>query len=114
MRNWIWRLFAFLGLRRGRSDGFRGVAVVDSAADPRREIGRGKLVLIGSAERPKWLRFRCPCGCGGTVSLNLMGSHTPRWTFEQHPDNTLSVRPSVDATACGSHYWIRGSRVVWV
>ena len=72
------------------------------------------LVLAGSPERPKWLRFDCPCRCGEVLALNLMASHSPRWAAESHEDGTLSVRPSVDATRCGSHFWIRRSRIDWV
>jgi len=76
-------------------------------------IAAGHLVVIADGARLKWLRFRCPCGCGDTIALNLMRSHSPHWDIEEHGDGTLSVRPSVDATSCGSHFWLRRSHVAW-
>jgi hypothetical protein len=43
-----------------------------------------------------------------------MRSHSPHWVCEQHDDGTLTVHPSVDATTCGSHFWIRRSVIHWV
>jgi len=93
---------------------FKGVIRLDAGADPSRALRARKLVLIGPAEKARWLRFACPCRCGQVVALNLMASHTPHWAVEEHTDGTLSVNPSVDATTCRSHFWIRRSRIDWV
>ena len=98
----------------GRDDVFKAVVLLDSASDPKAALHGRQLVLIGSLEKPKWLKFACPCRCGEILALNLMASHTPRWSVEQHADGTLTVFPSVDATTCGSHFWIRHSRIEWV
>jgi hypothetical protein len=82
--------------------------------DPARDLAAKRLVLIGTKDKPKWLRFKCPCGCGDVIALNLMTSHYPRWTVERHKDSTLTVHPSVDAKTCGSHFWIRHSHIDWV
>jgi len=97
-----------------RLTGFSGVAICASHDDPAPEIHARKLVLVGAADKAKWLRFACPCRCGEVLSLNLMGSYYPRWSVKSNPDGTLSVSPSVDATACGSHFWIRSNRIDWV
>lgn len=100
--------------RRRRSHAFAGVAYRDHTADPAPDYTAGKLVIIGPPEMAKWLRFSCPCGCGEILALNLMPNHAPRWSVEPHPDGTLTVFPSVDATTCKSHFWIRRSKIVWV
>lgn len=105
-RSWLRRL------RRRRR--FNGVVSLDSGADPASALRAHDLVLVGPEEKPKWLRFACPCRCGEVLGLNLMPSHSPRWTVEVHPDGTVTVNPSVDATKCGSHFWIRKSRIDWV
>lgn len=102
---WVW-------LRRRTS--FDGVAVCASHEDPSVEIQAGRLVLVGPAGKPKRLAFACPCRCGEVLSLNLMGSYYPRWTVKANAEGALDVSPSVDATACGSHFWIRGNRIDWV
>lgn len=97
-----------------RQDQFQGVGHADSAVEGRPSIGEGVLVLIGPRDNPKWLRFRCPCGCGEELALNLMRSHHPCWTATLHDlDGTMSVSPSVDSTSCGAHFWIRHNRVDW-
>lgn len=92
---------------------FSGVALADTPTAARDDIERKALVLIGTPDRAKWLRFRCPCGCGEEMALSLMKSHHPRWTATLHDDDTMSVSPSVDSTTCGAHFWIRRNRIDW-
>jgi hypothetical protein len=117
MIRWFLQLFARISQwwrSRRRSNAFSGVEFFDHTVDPASALNARRLVLIGPAEKPKWLRFCCPCGCGEVLALNLMVSHSPRWKVELHPDGTLSASPSVDATACGAHFWIRRNAVKWV
>jgi hypothetical protein len=93
---------------------FSGVVQVPASVDPASEIRRDRLVLVGTEDRPKWLRFQCPCGCGDVIALCLMVSHSPHWTVQLHEDGTATVVPSVDSKRCGSHFWIRQNRVAWV
>ena len=114
---WIWSfLRSPWRWRRApkRRDRFRGLAFLQSSEDPTAELDAVKLVLIGPPTKPKWLRFRCPCGCGDVIALNLMTSHYPHWTVEFHRDSTLTAHPSIDAKTCGSHFWIRRSAIHWV
>jgi hypothetical protein len=106
IRSW-WRAWR-------RQSRFSGVAYIDPTDDPTSALRQQKLVLVGDRDRAKWLRFSCPCQCGATLALNLMQRHVPHWTVDHHDDGTLSVFPSVDATECGSHFWIRHGRVDWV
>jgi hypothetical protein len=105
LRFWRWR--------RKRSS-FNGFVQIESSADPSADIASGKLVLIGPKEKPKWLRFACPCGCGEILALNLMQSHSPRWSVQIDKDGTMTAYPSVDAQRCASHFWIRHNKVEWV
>src|SRR5438876_618826 len=89
---WIWSFIRSLWPWRRipkRRDRFDGLAFVESSVDPSSELNALKLVLIGPRGKPKWLRFRCPCGCGDVIALNLMKSHFPHWTAEVHPDEKL-------------------------
>lgn len=106
VRSW-WRC-------RRRRRAFTGVCHIESGVDPATELMAWRLVLVGPAEKPKWLRLRCPCGCGDVIALNLMTSHKPRWEVEEHDGGTLTVYPSVDSRNCGAHFWIRGNKIHWV
>lgn len=99
---------------RRRYEEFTGVVVIDPTIDPSTVLEECNLVLVGTEAKAKWLRFRCPCRCGEILALNLMSSHHPHWTCERHRDGTLTVQPSVDATDCGSHFWIRQNKIHWV
>ena len=112
-RIWDFICRIFSGSPR-RATEFAGVVFVESGVDPAPHIRKRRLVLVGSQERAKWLRFLCPCGCGQIMALNLMRSHSPHWDVTDHGDGTVSVTPSVHATKCGSHYWLRRNRVDWV
>jgi hypothetical protein len=73
----------------------------------------GIAALVGAADKPKWLILKCPCGCGQEIALNLMGSHLPRWHVDIKSARRFSVHPSVDATSCGAHFWLRNGQVIW-
>ncbi|WP_432711265.1 DUF6527 family protein [Paraburkholderia acidicola] len=42
-----------------------------------------------------------------------MAGHSPRWTVTTLREGTISIHPSVDATKCGAHFWIRDGRITW-
>jgi hypothetical protein len=73
----------------------------------------GRLILVRSGAKLKWLKFICPCGCGEEQALNLMSSYRPFWRVELHQDHTITVFPSVHALKCGAHFWIRRNRIFW-
>src|SRR5688572_16587421 len=62
---------AFKGFHfTSRYTSFKGLAVTESSTDSEEHIKARKLVLVGTADKPKWLHFQCPCKCGDTISLN--------------------------------------------
>jgi hypothetical protein len=65
----------------------------------------GTLVLVMPGEKPKWLKFICPCGCGEVVSVNLMPGQSRAWRITLEPKRGLSLWPSVHLQAgCKSHF----------
>ena len=79
------------------------------------EIGPDEILLIGDNMNPKWALLKCPCGCGETIHVNLMGSQHPHWTISREQGGSLSFYPSlwVDESLCGSHFFIWHGRVHW-
>jgi hypothetical protein len=73
----------------------------------------GVAALVSPGGKQKWLIFKCPCGCGQEVALNLMSAHFPHWRVDVHTSQLFNVHPSVDATSCGAHFWLRDGRVSW-
>lgn len=72
------------------------------------------LFIIGN-RTPKWIILKCPCGCGERIDVNLMKSRRPSWTLTRKKDK-ISLWPSLSIAEikCGSHFWIKDSRVYWV
>jgi len=87
---------------------------VESIDDIPSSIG-GVLYLVERGERPRWIVIDCPCRCGERIEVNLMHSRRPVWEVSRR-DDTVSLYPSlwVSKERCGSHFWIRDNRVLWV
>lgn len=73
----------------------------------------GIAAVVRSGNKNKWLLLMCPCGCNQQIALNLMDGHTPRWRVDIQSPTSFSVHPSVDATSCGAHFWLRNGGVIW-
>jgi Family of unknown function (DUF6527) len=89
-----------------------GAIRVSGRADLPRRLRPGRLYLVG--EPAKWAVFRCPCGTGHQIDLNLAHVGRPRWSVEFDPRNRPSLRPSVDVRAerrC--HFWLTSGQVRW-
>lgn len=73
----------------------------------------GVAALVRGSRGYKWLLFCCPCGCHQQIALNLMQSHTPHWVVDIKSPDCFTLHPSVDATSCGAHFWLRNGTVSW-
>jgi hypothetical protein len=115
---WIAALF---GRRRRTPEGAAGalqpaplcfrVELVDEQPDL---LSRDRCYLVGEGEHRWFAAFSCPCGCTAPVVLNLLPGMRPRWRVEVHPDETVSISPSIARhVGCESHFFIRRGRVEW-
>lgn len=107
--SWTWAPFRrHLAPRRGLRVRW------DLDMPPREDLRQGELVVVGTAEHPKWLTFHCPCGCSTPLLLSLHPRRRPRWAVSLDPRGRPSVTPSVRRTdGCLSHFWIHGGRIYW-
>ena len=70
------------------------------------------LYLVGTPA--KWAVFRCPCGSGHQIDLNLAHAGRARWTVTLDSQHRPSLRPSIDVRAdrrC--HFWLMAGEVRW-
>lgn len=73
----------------------------------------GDVVLVSRGGWDRWLVFRCPCGCGTELPINLDGRAGPAWRI-YHPGPSASLYPSVwRDSGCGAHF-ILSRGYVWV
>jgi hypothetical protein len=98
-------------LRRRRRLGT--VENVASMSDIPTRLG-AQIFIIGQAA-PKWAVFECPCRCGERIDVNLMTSREPNWQMSR-TRNGVTLAPSLwmPCEKCGSHFFVRNSRVIWV
>src|SRR6266699_5277528 len=60
---------------------------------------------------PRWAVFRCPCGCGELVTINLDERVGPHWRLIRRRGG-VSLSPSVWRTSgCRSHFILWKKRV---
>lgn len=71
------------------------------------------VAVVKSGGKRKWVLMRCPCGCGEDLALNLMRSHRPVWELSVNQAGQASLHPSVHATTCGAHFWLKNGTVNW-
>lgn len=105
----IWN--AFLKLTRKTNRFYKNVIIDEQ---PEKIVPHEALFVVMGGTEPKWLIFRCPCGCGDEIKLSLMQNYRPNWTISQDINGLLTVFPSVNIVGgCGSHFWIRKNKVEW-
>lgn len=74
----------------------------------------GQAVIVGAAERPKWVTFPCPSGCGTPLLLSLNPDRRPRWKVTRDWLGRPSIAPSVHrADGCRCHFWLKKGKVEW-
>ncbi len=74
---------------------------------------RAVVYLVG--EQNKWaLQFKCPCGCGDNIILNLLRDADPCWRYTLDAAGEMTISPSIRrVVGCKSHFFIVKGRVEW-
>jgi hypothetical protein len=92
------------------------IAVVADQATAARRLAPGVIVVVSAADKMKMLRFLCPCGCGETITVNLVEGVSKAWDVSFRPNRGLSLWPSVWLdVGCKSHFILRDNtaRLLW-
>ena len=120
MFRWLLEWFEWLAstLSKGRAEQLPPVAfrevVVTETPPPVATVIANTLYVVAAQSMPKWMMFRCPCGCGEVITLSLQHIHNPRWNLEVDRNGRASLYPSVwRTTGCCSHFWLKDGRVFW-
>ncbi len=92
---------------------FRSMSIVDKT--PKNEsVGKEDFIAVVYQNKPLWVLFRCPCGCGNVTSLSLQNIHKPNWTVKRSAAGRPTLYPSIwKNIGCCSHYWIKDGCVYW-
>src|ERR1700729_1097246 len=65
---------------------------VEAADEIPEKLPRNAAVIVGTALRPKWIAFDCPCLSGHRIMLNLDHDRRPYWQISK-VDGPLSLSP---------------------
>ncbi len=86
--------------------------VLDSHGELPEKLNPRLVYLIG--DPAKWAVFRCPCGRGHQVSLNLAHAERAHWTVDIDEQQRPTIKPSVDVRDLRRcHFWLSQGRVSW-
>lgn len=96
-----------------RRQRIKSVVRVESRGDLPKKLGAA--IYIVGIDIPKWAVLECPCRCGERIDVNLMRARRPVWRLlAEHGKVTLQPSLWVPADKCGSHFWVRDNRIIWV
>ena len=69
--------------------------------------------LVGGRD-PIYAAMVCPCGCGGTLRMNLRPEAEPCWRLSASETGAATLQPSVwRDEGCRSHFFLRAGQIVW-
>jgi len=93
----------------------RGPVYAYSCVDTEPELlQRGEIYVVGAPHHQWAVAFKCPCGCGEDIWLNLIEGHPQRWRVAINSKGQLSLSPSVNrVVGCRSHFILQNNRVFW-
>lgn len=98
-------------LERRTFDGIRTVDGQTTARAVLAQYPRQFVVVVRGA--PRSAVFRCPCGCGDTVAINLDRAVGPAWRL-RIDDEGVTLMPSVlRISGCRSHFVVWHNVVWW-
>lgn len=87
---------------------------VERCSDEPNQLLPGVCYYLEDFGSPWAVMFKCPCGCGEPITLNLVGSR-PVWNASIDSNSQIRLHPSVWRTkSCRSHFWVRKGRIAWV
>jgi hypothetical protein len=113
MITWFKSLWQTFLKNVGKTSEYRKVIIINQQPD--KSIPNKTLIVVMGRNEPKWLIFKCPCGCGEVLRIPLMKSYNPHWDIYKEANSTITVFPSINIKkpGCGAHFWVRNNKVQW-
>jgi len=94
---------------------WRVIGTVEFPDEIPERLPRRAMVLVADGGPPKWVGFKCPCGQGHDVLLNLDQARRPAWSLAQSHTGSVTIAPSIDFLDGGRrcHFHMRNSKILW-
>ena len=62
------------------------------------------------SDKYKVITHKCPCGCERNVSIFIDNG----WNYSINEKDQITIDPSIaTGLECGSHYWVKNSKILW-
>jgi hypothetical protein len=72
------------------------------------------IFIVKDGKEADTLIFKCPCGCGTDIYLNLLKDTRPNWNYYITKEK-ITIVPSIwKTTGCQSHFYIEGGITIWL
>jgi Family of unknown function (DUF6527) len=77
-------------------------------------LRRGIVYIVQEDGCLEHVSMLCPCRCNQVLHMNLILDERPCWQVTKHPNQTISLHPSIwRKKGCHSHFWFQENRVYW-
>jgi hypothetical protein len=87
-----------------RKERYKAVLFVENLSQASEALQAKDALVVVQRGRPRWLKMRCPCGCGEIISLNLDRAAGESWHLVIQ-DGRVGLFPSVwRDSGCQSHF----------
>lgn len=88
---------------------------VKYAEDVPGAISGTDIFIIQDGNEAELLAFKCPCGCGADILLNLLKDASPKWSYKIDNMGKIYISPSVwRSVGCKSHFFLKEDKIIWV
>jgi hypothetical protein len=92
---------------------FEAIAAVDRPPN-NNAVADGVFYFVSQNQKPRWVLFRCPSGCGEVITLSLQKAHYPHWRLTRTRGGRPTLYPSIwRDVGCLSHFWVYDGRIYW-
>ena len=114
---WLIKILTFSG------DGNKSVAITNEKLECKIEFVEDlplnmrpeTYYILQDGLEPELLGFKCPCGCGSDILLNLLRDASPSWSHSINENQQIEVYPSVwRKNGCRSHFFVTNGEIKWV
>lgn len=74
-----------------------------------------RIIYIVGENGYHWVAaFKCPCGCGDLIQLNLLKEAIPFWNILFQEEELITIYPSIERKiGCKSHFNLTKGQITW-
>ena len=89
--------------------------IIINEGDTPPKVLKSRNLYLAQEDGENWaVAFKCPCGCGDRLELQLIAELVPHWKLLSGDERHPTIHPSIwRSDGCKSHFWIKSGSVHW-